>query len=111
MRIKISEQASLALAEYYADRVHAAVVSMHLRVSSTEAERAEYPSLYNSGRSEYIAEIRAAVCSIRDPFQRRDFVSRIRYHFKKLREQHLTEPRWQNYKASVEAYRSQKEAA
>ena len=110
MKIEICDAMGWQLRQWCAEQIHAAVVLMHLRRVATDDDRREHPSIYVAKSMHNIPEIRALVRSIEDRWERREFVFGIGYRFKKLRAEHGTTVKWQNYVAQVEAYRA-KEAA
>jgi hypothetical protein len=75
--------------------IHAAVISMHVRLVSAERARA---SDFDRNR---IAAVRGIIRSIADPMERRLFIDSVRYLFRELCKENRTEKRWQTYVLSV----------
>jgi len=111
MKVEISDMMGWHLQQWCAEQIHAAVVSMQLRVSATPEEKRDHPAVYNSGMLYAIPQIRALLRSIKSPFDRRSFAHGIGYRFKALRQEHGTLVKWQEYKALVESYRASQQAA
>jgi hypothetical protein len=104
MKIEISDSMRFELANYCAAKIHAAVTEMHLRVTRgiwpSDVPQSPFFKVLAAGN---IRDIRAAVHSIKDEYERRDFVSTIKFLFKKQREESHTEAKWQDYVASVKS--------
>jgi hypothetical protein len=104
MKIEISDSMRFELANYCASEIHAAVTEMHLRVTRgiwpSDVPESPFFKVLAAGN---IRDIRAAVHSIADEYERRDFVFTIKFLFKKQREENHTTVKWQDYVASVKA--------
>lgn len=112
MKIKLSSSLQYCVAEHCAGTIHAHVVQMHLRRSWGIWEAAEEacPYALHDYQREEIQAVRAAVRSIRDPYERRSFVLTLKFIFNKLCEEKGTARKWQDYIASVRAAHAEHEA-
>lgn len=97
MNITLSYYQAHLLAEQFADVIYGRVIQMHLWRIGTTAK----------GPNSELAEVMACIRSVPPGLDRINFVSAIRFHFKRIRETRGGQPRWQQYVAAVEAHRAQ----
>jgi hypothetical protein len=95
MNITLTNSQAFALAEKFAGEIHSEVVARNLRLAGF----ADTHTCLG-----WTAEVRKALRSIEDRWDRRAFVSDIRYHFQKIREARGTQIRGRDYVAKVRAY-------
>jgi len=100
--ITLSDQQLLAVAEDFAKTVHAAVVFMQLRAAWGHHPNDKGPCPYHPFPGDGFKQMQAAIRSIKDPVKRRIFVRHIRHYFLKLREEHRTDAKWQDFVALVD---------
>lgn len=99
MKIEIDSQTAFALAERFAQELWTHVIGRRLeRVHAIEK------SFYTP-----TPWIRRAVRSL-SGWDRREFVGHLRHHFDLMRRLHGTEPRWQDYVATVQQHRKERAA-
>lgn len=90
----------VALAEIFAEEIHAAVVRQHLRAVG-----------YNETvRDAAFFAVKKAIASIEDVFERRQFIASVGYHFRKSREKRGTQVTTREYVRRVNSCR-QREGA
>ena len=106
MNIQITSMQSLSLAEDFAKTIHGELINRHaIRVWGIWPIDAKYPPPARFDDS--FKQVCAAIRSITDPLDRRNFVAQVRFYFNAKCEKHGTERRWQDYVASVQrAYAS-----
>lgn len=91
MKIDLDRMTCFAIAERFAHEIYSHMISRRLA-------RVEVPL---AGDYTPVPDIRAAVASIGDKWERRKFIGDIRFHFALIRQERQTPPRWQDYVASV----------
>ena len=104
MKIELSMCLALDLAKACAKEIHGRVVQMHLKASwgIHPSDAGECP--YKPFRGDSYQEVQAAIRSIQDPLERRLFIGMVQGYFLELRAEKGTEPKWQDYVASVKAH-------
>ena len=100
--ITLSDMQLLAVAEDFAKTVHSAVVFMHLRTAWGHHPYDKEPFPYAPFPDDGFKQMQAAIRSIKDAGNRRIFVRQIRHYFLKLREDHRTDAKWQDFVAIVD---------
>lgn len=100
MNITLSSQQTHSLAGEFAATIHARVISKHLDMVDEAHRRLTLKYPFNGG----YADMQAAIRSITDPRERKDFVFTIGFLFKRLREEKGTDIRGRDYVARVRAF-------
>lgn len=101
MRIKLSSQQALCLADVFAQQIHARVIEMHLWTCDHVFHTPEAPWAVKEP-SERFNEVCAAIRSLRPGSrERREFIFTVGWYFKKIRKERGTLPKWQDSLARV----------
>ena len=106
MTITLCHSQRFALAHEFAREIHSRVIQQHLHLSATHTERATlypWPPSYSTS----FEEVQCAIRSIHNCDERRRFISDIRYHFKRIREENRTGVRGRDYAQRVTEYRAE----
>lgn len=110
MKIELSRAQSFTLTHDFAQTMHHQLIELHLRaidkIDGRDVPR-DLAGLFAQER----ADLRAAIASIEDAWDRRDFVLNVRHLFHKLRAERGTEPTSRAYVAKVLAYRESERRA
>ncbi len=105
MTINLSGMQQHTLAKSFAGAVHANLISLHIEAVAKMDGKPQTDSWYNE-----IAEMRKAIGSIEDKWERKSFVGTVRYLFHEMRRARGTEPTTRAYIANVLAYRERRSA-
>jgi hypothetical protein len=100
MNITLTNSQAFALAEKFAGEIHSEVVARHLRLAG-------FAGVHSC--LGWTADVRKAIRSIEDRWDRRAFVADIRYHFQRIREARGTQIRGRDYAAKVRAFEASQE--
>ena len=109
MTITLSLQQTFSLAEQFTKVIHCENTTSRLHSTwGLCAGDAGRPNPYQRGVvfSE-IKEVRAAIASITDPRERRNFITTLKWHFDRLMAERNTPRKWQDYYASVAAVQAE----
>ena len=112
MKIELSQSLVHAIAKECAEAVHGMMVQMHLRRSWGIWENGDLsnPYVQRAYQRQQLDDIRAAVRSIEDPWDRRSFVTAVKYLLAKICEERGTHRQWQDYIASVKRAKAEHDA-
>lgn len=100
MKINLSDNQAFSLAEVFAVEIHARVVEMHLWTSDSVFHTPEAPWATKEPRGSF-DEVCAAIRSLRPGLARETFVANVKWHFKRIRAEKGTFPKWQDHLARV----------
>lgn len=101
MKIKLSSSQAFSLAEVFAVEIHARVIEMHLWTCDHVFHTPEAPWAVKEPRASF-DEVCAAIRALKPgTWERKDFVSTVGWHFKRIRAEKGTLPKWQDALARV----------
>ena len=98
MTITLSHQQTFVLAKMIAEDIHTLVITRNLRLVG------DFPGSAKFDRDQ-LAEIRASIHSITDPWERRSFIGDIKFLLKGIRKEKGTHIRGRDFVAQVNSYR------
>lgn len=100
MKIKLSRSQAFSLAEVFAVEIHARVIEMHLWTCDHVFHTPEAPWATKEPRNSF-NEVCAAIRSLKPGWDRTEFVRNVKWHFKCIRAEKGTLPKWQDHLARV----------
>lgn len=101
MKIALSHHQAFCLAEVFAEVIHARVVEMHLWTCDSVFHTPDAPWATKQP-SDRFNEVCAAIRSLKPGSKdRQEFVSTVKWHFKRIRDKKHTFVKWQDHLAHV----------
>lgn len=112
MKIELKSDLMYCVAEHCAEIVHGHMVQMHLRRSWGIWEDGALPNIYENRpfQRDQLNEIRAAVRSIKNHWDRRQFCLTLKFLLNKICSDKHTHRKWQDYIASVKQAKAEHDA-
>ena len=105
MKIKLSTQQMVVMAEEFAKEIHGEVVLMHLRRSWGSHPWDEIREcIYDREKSQGFRDVQEAIRSVTDRLDRINLVAQVRFHFNRLCAERGTHRKWQDYVVSVQRH-------